>query len=248
MGIIRVRPTISATFALLAVLAGAGPSLVMAATADAAERLAMMEIIEAHMQRTEAVDGALAPSVREAMLAVPRHEFVPFESRRWAYADRPLPIEHGQTISQPFIVALMTHLLNVESGDRVLEIGTGSGYQAAVLAALGVETYSIEIVPPLGETAKVRLGALDYAVTTRIGDGYYGWEAAAPFDGIVVTAAASQIPPPLIDQLALGGVMVIPVGAPFTVQRLMLVRRDGDGLVSSQMIIPVRFVPLTGGH
>jgi protein-L-isoaspartate(D-aspartate) O-methyltransferase len=172
---------------------------------------------------------------------------VPEGVRPQAYADRPLPIGYGQTISQPFIVALMTDLLRVGPNDVVLEIGTGSGYQAAVLARLAREVHTIEIIPPLAEAAAQRLQRLGYAnVATRLGDGYYGWREAAPFDANIVTAAASQIPPPLIQQLKPGGRMVIPVGAPFALQHLVLVDLDGDGKVRTRQLLPVKFVPLTG--
>jgi protein-L-isoaspartate(D-aspartate) O-methyltransferase len=180
---------------------------------------------------------------------VPRHRFVDMSLRNKAYENRPLPIGYGQTISQPYIVAIMTDLLNPQAHDRVLEVGTGSGYQAAVLAELVDEVYSIEIIKPLGERAAKRLKRLGYKnARVRIGDGYYGWEAHAPFDAIVVTAAASHIPPPLIAQLKMGGRMMIPVGSSFLVQQLLLVEKDKQGRVSSRQILPVAFVPLTGKH
>lgn len=187
--------------------------------------------------------------VLAALATVPRERFVPAPQRPYAYLDQPLPIGYGQTISQPFIVALMTDLLRPRPGQRVLEVGTGSGYQAAVLAGLVEKVYSVEIVPPLARQAAERLTALGYAnVQTRLGDGYYGWPEHAPFDGIVVTAAASSIPPPLIAQLKPGGRMLIPVGVPYFTQNLMLVEKREDGRVRSRQILPVRFVPLTGGH
>jgi protein-L-isoaspartate(D-aspartate) O-methyltransferase len=180
---------------------------------------------------------------------VPRHEFVPERLRRQAYANRPLPIGYGQTISQPYIVALMTDLVEPGADDRVLEIGTGSGYQAAVLATLVGEVYTIEIIEPLGLAARARLERLGYDnVEVRLGDGYYGWPERAPFDAIVVTAAASHVPPPLIQQLKPGGRMVIPVGSRFLVQQLVLVTKDADGRVTTRQLLPVRFVPLTGEH
>ena len=188
-------------------------------------------------------------AVMAAIDRVPRHEFVPEDVQTAAYANRPLPIGHGQTISQPYIVALMTHLLGVEPGRRALEIGTGSGYQAAVLAELGADVHTIEIIEPLAEQSTRRLARLGYdRVRTRLGDGYYGWPDAAPFGAIIVTAAAAHVPPPLVEQLAPGGVLVIPVGEPFSVQLLLLVRKRGNGEVSVRQILPVRFVPLTGGH
>ena len=187
--------------------------------------------------------------VLEAMQRVPRHAFVPASERPHAYENRPLPIGHGQTISQPYIVALMTELAAPGPGDRILEIGTGSGYQAAVLALLAGEVYSIEIIEPLAAQAAQRLRAPTYAnVRTRVGDGYYGWKEAGPFDAIVVTAAAGNVPPPLIAQLKPGGRMVIPVGASFFTQQLLLVTKDTRGRVRTRSLLPVRFVPLTGDH
>jgi protein-L-isoaspartate(D-aspartate) O-methyltransferase len=182
-----------------------------------------------------------------AMEAVPRHEFVPESYRSYAYHDGPLPIGYGQTISQPYIVALMTELANLSKGMKALEIGTGSGYQAAVLAQIIDSVYTVEIVKELGESARERLTRLGYQkVETKIGDGYFGWEEHAPFDAIIVTAAAEHIPPPLIKQLKDGGRMVIPVGHPYFTQNLILVEKK-EGKVTSRDIIPVRFVPLTGG-
>ncbi len=192
---------------------------------------------------------ALDPRVMDAMAKVPRHEFVPFLQKSYAYQNRPLPIGHGQTISQPYIVAIMTDLLKPKPDHRVLEIGTGSGYQAAILSEVVAEVYTIEIISALGEDAEERFKKLHYRnIQSRIGDGYYGWEDVAPFDGIVVTAAASHVPPPLIQQLKPGGRMVIPVGSPFLVQHLVVVEKHPDGKVTSKQILPVRFVPLTGGH
>jgi protein-L-isoaspartate(D-aspartate) O-methyltransferase len=177
---------------------------------------------------------------------VPRHAFVPAAQRASAYENRPLPIGYGQTISQPYIVALMTSLAKPRQGQKILEIGTGSGYQAAVLAEAGAQVHSIEIIEPLGRTAARRLRAQGYRnVHTRIGDGYYGWREHAPFDAIVVTAAASSVPPPLIAQLRPGGRMVIPVGGSFFTQTLMLIEKQADGRVRSRQLMPVRFVPLT---
>lgn len=191
----------------------------------------------------------LGPSVLKAMETVPRHEFVPPEQRRFAYQNRPLPIGHGQTISQPYIVAIMTELLDLEASDKVLEIGTGSGYQAAVLAALVKNVFSIEIIEPLGKAAAARLNDLGFNnVEVRLGDGYYGWEEHAPFDAIIVTAAASHIPPPLIKQLKPGGRMLIPVGSRFMVQELLMLKKNDQGEVTTRQILPVRFVPLTGQH
>ncbi len=191
----------------------------------------------------------ISERVLDVMSAVPRHAFVPDDVRANAYEDRPLPIGFGQTISQPYIVALMTDLLEAKAGSVVLEVGTGSGYQAAVLAPLAARVFTIEIVPQLAARAGDRLAKLGYDnVCVRAGDGYYGWQDEAPFDGIIVTAAASHIPPPLIAQLRTGGRMVIPVGGPFFVQQLMLVEKGADGTVTSRQLLPVRFVPLTGGR
>jgi len=187
--------------------------------------------------------------VLQAMMRVERHEFVPAAARAQAYRNHPLPIGYGQTISQPYIVALMTDLLQLDPDDVVLEVGTGSGYQAAVLAELAGTVYSIEIVEPLAEQVKQRLARLGYDnVSTKLGDGYYGWAEHAPFDSIIVTAAASHVPPPLIEQLKPGGRMVIPVGGHFQIQNLLLIEKDRSGEVRSRQILPVRFVPLTGRH
>jgi len=189
------------------------------------------------------------PRVMAVIAEVPRHEFVPEDQRPFAYENRPLPIGYGQTISQPYIVALMTDLLRPKAEDRVLEIGTGSGYQAAVLAKLVKTVYTIEIIAELGQQAAQRLQRLGYEnVTVRTADGYFGWEEEAPFDGIVVTAAADHIPPPLIRQLKPGGRMVIPVGSRFMVQQLVLVEKDAEGTTTTRQILPVLFVPLTGGR
>lgn len=215
----------------------------------AAERTGMIDVIE-HYARTapEVVEnGRIDARVLDAMRMVPRHQFVPEDVRALAYADRPLPIGFGQTISQPFIVALMTHLLRPSPGDRMLEVGTGSGYQAAVLSPLVARVHTIEIVPELGERAAKVLQRFGYDnVEARVGDGYYGWPEAAPFDGIVVTAAASHVPPPLVRQLKPGGRMVIPIGGPFAAQQLMLVEKRPDGELSMRQLLPVRFVPFTG--
>lgn len=183
--------------------------------------------------------------VLEAMRKVPRHEFVPEEQRGYAYEDGPLPIGHGQTISQPYIVAFMSEALDPQPGQRVLEVGTGSGYQAAVLAAMGVEVYSVEIVQPLGEQAAEVLKRLGYErVHVRVGDGYLGWPEAAPFDAIIVTCAPDHVPAPLVEQLREGGRMIIPVGGR-GVQELQLLEKTDGGLRRSG-VLPVRFVPMTG--
>lgn len=190
--------------------------------------------------------GVTDKRVLAAMRKVPRHHFVPPEMRRFAYADGPLPIGHGQTISQPFIVAFMTAALELKGSERVLEIGTGSGYQAAVFGELVKEVYTIEIVKPLGEQAAKALAKAGYAnVKTRIGDGYRGWPEAAPFDAIMVTCAPDDIPKPLIDQLAEGGRMIIPVGGRGDVQELVLLVKKA-GKIERKNVLPVRFVPMTG--
>jgi protein-L-isoaspartate(D-aspartate) O-methyltransferase len=183
--------------------------------------------------------------VLAAMRAVPRHEFVPAELRDRAYDDRPLPIGHGQTISQPYIVAFMTEALRVQPTDRVLEIGTGSGYQAAVLGKLAAKVYSIEIVEPLAERARADLARLGFTnVHVRAGDGYRGWPEAAPFDAVVVTCAPEHVPQPLVEQLQEGGRMIIPVGYAYG-QRLYLVEKRA-GKVEQRAVLPVMFVPMTG--
>jgi protein-L-isoaspartate(D-aspartate) O-methyltransferase len=190
--------------------------------------------------------GVDDPGVLEAMRSVPRHLFVPPSLQNQAYYDNPLPIGEGQTISQPYIVALMTELLRPAPGQRVLEIGTGSGYQAAVLSALVAEVYTIEIKEPLFREASARLRELGYRnVHTRHGDGYYGWEEAGPFDGILITAAVDHVPPPLLRQLVDGGRMVLPLGHPFSYQNLVLVTRSGDDY-TLQQVTGVLFVPMTG--
>ena len=222
---------------------------VLAAQDEAAQRARLVEIIEDDVAATRRQLGRaeLDARVLKAIGAVPRHEFVPDDQRPYAYQNRPLAIGHGQTISQPYIVAIMTDLIEPKAEHRVLEIGTGSAYQAAVLAELVDRVYSVEIVPPLGEQARRRLDRLGYDnVVTRIGDGYEGWEEHAPFDAIIVTAAAGHVPPPLIRQLKPGGKLIIPVGRPFATQQLTLLSKSDDGEVTSRQILPVAFVPLTG--
>ena len=218
-----------------------GRAAVRAAPADgrAAERSAM---VATQIERR----GVTDPRVLDAMRRVPREAFVPDAAASLAYADRPLPIGYGQTISQPYIVALMTELARIEPGARVLEVGTGSGYQAAVLAHMGADVYSIEIVEPLAREASERLARLGYAVHVRAGDGYRGWPEAAPFDAIIVTAAPGHIPEPLEAELRVGGRLVIPVGpGGLGQQRLMVVTRTAEGF-DEKAVIPVRFVPMTG--
>ncbi|HUS46242.1 MAG TPA: protein-L-isoaspartate(D-aspartate) O-methyltransferase [Phycisphaerae bacterium] len=202
-----------------------------------AERDKMVRVIRAY--------GLADQAVLDAMAAVPRHKFVLAKHQSHAHDDTPLPIGYGQTISQPYIVAEMTRRLKLTKDSRVLEIGTGSGYQAAVLTEFTPQVYTIEIIKPLADSARRRLKGLGYTVVkVRHADGYYGWAEEAPFDAIIVTCAAGQIPPPLIKQLARGGRMVIPVGGPFATQTLMLVEKDEEGKVRSRSLMGVRFVPL----
>ena len=241
------RLTVRLKSTLLAVWLLALFPLPAAADGYEAERAALIDEVRryARMDRPSGIDE----KVLQAMMRVERHEFVPPNTRGDAYANHPLPIGHGQTLSQPDIVALMPDLLRLSSGDAVLEVGTGSGYPAAVLAELVKRVYSIEIVEPLAVQVKERLARLEYDnIETRLGDGYFGWPEHAPFDAIIVTAAAGHVPPPLIQQLRPGGRMVIPVGGPFQVQYLLLVEKDEQGEVSSRQVTAVRFVPLTGGH
>lgn len=234
-------------------MASIGAVVALSATAQdfAEERRDMVSEIRAIAAYIGPVGGSsgIDGRVLDVMENLPRHLFVPEERRRHAYEDRPLPIGHGQTISQPYIVALMSDLLDLDGDETVLEVGTGSGYQAAILGRLAAHAYTIEIVPPLAQKAGALLDNLGYdTVTGRQGDGYFGWKEHAPFDAIIVTAAASHIPAPLIRQLKAGGVMIIPVGNPFLTQSLMLVRKEDDGSVKTRHLLPVRFVPLTGEH
>ncbi len=229
------------------------PGLASATSEDeyAERRQTLIRVIESDVRETSRYldKEELDPRVMEALERVRRHEFVPEDLRGSAYYNRPLPIGHGQTISQPYIVAIMTDMLKPQPGDVVLELGTGSGYQAAVLAELVSRVYTMEIIDPLGKQAKERLRRLGYDnVQVRVADGYYGWPQHAPFDGIVVTAAASHIPPALIKQLRAGARMVIPVGSPFLTQQLLLVEKTQAGEIVTRQVLPVRFVPLTGGH
>ncbi len=206
--------------------------------------------LEARERLAEEVarDGIRDSATLAAIRSVPRHEFVPPDQRVYAYLNTPLPIGQGQTISQPSVVALMTELIQPHNGQRVLEVGTGSGYQAAVLAEAGCRVWTIEIFEALASEAKQRLARLGYSgVQVRHGDGYLGWPEAAPFQAVLVTAAADSIPQPLLDQLAPGGRLVMPVGDPQTHQDLVLVEKDSLGRVASRRLIPVRFVPLLRG-
>jgi protein-L-isoaspartate(D-aspartate) O-methyltransferase len=191
--------------------------------------------------------AALTKQVFQAIKQVPRHEFVPAALQHQAYANHPLPIGHGQTISQPYIVALMTELIQPEAEDMVLEIGTGSGYQAAILSRLVKQVYSLEIVETLAEQARERLARLGYEnVEVRTGNGHFGWPEHAPYDSILVTAAAPQIPPALIEQLKPGGTLVIPVGNAFSGQELRVVTKDAQGQIEQRTALPVIFVPMIG--
>jgi protein-L-isoaspartate(D-aspartate) O-methyltransferase len=222
----------------------AGPTVVSTAAEADTFAHARQQMVETQIRER----GVSDPAVLAAMERVPRHLFVPSEWLSEAYADHPLPIGYGQTISQPYIVAWMTELLGLAPGARVLEVGTGSGYQAAILGEMGLEVYSIEIVEPLATQATARLAEMGLSnVTVRQADGYYGWPEQAPFDAIIVTCAPDHIPPPLVAQLADGGRMVLPVGPPGGYQSLWLVEKRGDQVQTSNLG-GVRFVPLTGEH
>jgi protein-L-isoaspartate(D-aspartate) O-methyltransferase len=215
-----------------------------------ARRARMIEEVDAMYAATRAETGlgAMSPAVRAALSRVERHRFVPESQRAAAYRNHPLPIGAGQTISQPYIVALSTDLVRPRPGHTVLEIGTGSGYQAAVLAETVAQVYSIELIASLGKEAAQRLRTLGYAnVEVRIGDGYAGWPEKSPFDGIVVTAAAPRVPQALVEQLKPGGRLVIPVGSSHGVQELLVLTKRADGGVDERRVLPVRFVPLVPG-
>jgi protein-L-isoaspartate(D-aspartate) O-methyltransferase len=213
-----------------------------------AQRNALANEIAREVRETRNYTGIsrLDAAVMDAVRTVPRHEFVPAQLREFAYANRPLPIGDGQTISQPYIVALMTDLAEVGPGSTVLEVGTGSGYQAAVLAEIVSHVYTIEIIGALGRRAAGTLERLGYDnVTVRIGDGYRGWPEQAPFDAIVVTAAPTAVPPPLIEQLKIGGKLVVPVGPEGRGQSLQVLEKQSDGEITTTEVLPVRFVPFT---
>ena len=216
----------------------------------AAQRARLVAEVDATYAATRADTGlaAMSPRVRAALGKVERHRFVPAAQQALAYRNHPLPIGNGQTISQPYIVALSTDLVAPAPGQRVLEIGTGSGYQAAVLAEIVATVYSIELIPALGKEAAQRLKTLGYSnVEVRIGDGYAGWPERAPFDAIVVTAAAPKVPEALVEQLNPGGRMVIPVGGSQEAQQLVLIVKRADGTVERKSVLAVRFVPLVPG-
>jgi protein-L-isoaspartate(D-aspartate) O-methyltransferase len=223
----------------------------LASAGATVEHADMLEAIRSSVLRTAEYTGKteLSERVMQQMATVPRHEFVIPEQQSRAYLNTPLPIAHGQTISQPLIVALMTDFLDPQPNHIILEVGTGSGYQAAILAGLVSQVYSIEIIPELAKSADQVLRRLGYRnVEVRAGDGYLGWPEHAPFDGIVVTAAADRVPPPLLEQLKPGGKLVIPIESPGGHQELLVIEKMPDGSSSSRSVLPVRFVPLTGEH
>ena len=237
------RPISLLSLAAVLIFTAMSASHVGADSEEARYRERRRQMVENQLEPRSITD----PQVLEAMRTVPRHRFVPEKQRNRAYHDRPLPIGFGQTISQPYIVAYMTEVLQIEGGDKVLEVGTGSGYQAAVLAEISRKVYSIEIIDELAAGAEEHLEEAGYGyVRTKNGDGYYGWEEYAPFDAIIVTAAAGHIPPPLISQLKEGGRMIIPVGGVYEPQSLMLVKKTSDGEVRTERLLTVRFVPMTG--
>ena len=235
---------------VLLVLLSASSRLDAADSYDKARQALLEEITQDVRDSAQYLNRrALDERVMRALATVPRHEFVPATERASAYQNRPLSIGFGQTISQPYIVAIMTDLVEPRPDCRAFELGTGSGYQAAILSELCENVYTVEIVEPLGIAARTRLRRLGHEnVEVRIGDGYYGWAEHAPFDVIVVTAAASHIPPPLIEQLKPGGHMILPVGTRFTAQQLVLVSKAPDGHLTTRQILPVVFVPLTGAY
>ena len=242
-----IKLFIIGVFAQLALLPGG----LVVADEYTQQRQQMVTVIEddVHIAEKYINKESFNEIVMQAMNTVPRHEFVPENMRSMAYENRPLPIGFGQTISQPYIVALMTDLLQPQPDHHVLEIGTGSGYQAAVLSQLVSQVYSIEIIEELGKSSTQLLTRLAYDnIKTRIADGYNGWPQHAPFDSIIVTAAISHIPPPLVQQLKKGGRMVIPVGTRFQTQYLTLVEKDMQGKITTRQLLPVIFVPFTGGH
>jgi protein-L-isoaspartate(D-aspartate) O-methyltransferase len=253
-GRINLRSTVL-VFAAITTMA-AGVTQLSATDHDAEliyakQRDALVRTIERHVRETSGYLGraTLTPEVVEALRKVPRHEFVPDRLRSQAYEDRPLPIGHEQTISQPYIVAIMTDLLDLEPGCKALDIGTGSGYQAAILAEICDSVWTIEIVEALGLEARARLERLGYEnVAVRIGDGFHGWPEQQPFDAIVVAAVADEEPPPLLEQLKPGGRMIIPIRSGRHGEQLVLVEKHDDGQYTRRKLLPVRFVPLTGDH
>ena len=241
------RLRLEAAFVFLSVLGSAcgSPPGQASGAAAVAQEFTFERAREGMVARQIEARGVTNEGVRRAMREVPRHEFVPSGYEDLAYDDRPLPIGYRQTISQPYVVAVMTELIEPEPRDRVLEVGTGSGYQAAVASEVVAEVYSIELIPELAASAAERLARLGYDnVHVRAGDGYLGWPEHAPFDGILVTAGADHVPQPLIDQLAVGGRMVIPVGDTPGEQVLRVLEKRPDGTIDSRDVVPVRFVPL----
>jgi protein-L-isoaspartate(D-aspartate) O-methyltransferase len=251
--ITHARKTVLITAACFAILgSGLDGTLPLVAAADLPDAFSERQPERTLMVETQLKGWGRKPildaAVLRAMLKVPRHFFVPPDRAALAYRDTPVPIGSGQTISQPYVVALMTQALELKHGMKVLEVGTGSGYQAAILAEITPDVFTIEIIRPLYEAAAHRLKKLGYdSVKVRLGDGYYGWKEFAPFDRIIVTCAALHIPPPLFEQLKPGGKMVIPVGGTFELQRLLLVTKDEGGGRSSKTLELVRFVPLIRG-
>ncbi|MGZ3445918.1 MAG: protein-L-isoaspartate(D-aspartate) O-methyltransferase [Myxococcaceae bacterium] len=236
----RWARSVTAAMLLTAVVGAAAPDAGRPPDPRTAERLQMVE-------RSIASEGIRDPATLQAMRTVPRHEFVPPSLAEAAYQNRPLPIGLGQTISQPYIVAYQTEVIRPREGLKVLEVGTGSGYQAAVLAATGARVYTMEIFAELASSAEQRLQRLGYRATVRHGDGNLGWPDEAPFDAILVTAAASHVPPALIEQLKPGGRMVIPVGSMYGAQNLLQVDKDASGVVRTRILLPVAFVPMLSG-
>lgn len=237
---------------LAVLLAIAGGGLALAASHDfAAERRAMVAAIQLHVTRSAEMTGV--PRIDERVLAafakVPRHVFVPPPLVDYAYEDTPLPLGHGQNLTQPFLAALMTQVLEIKPGESVFETGTDTGYQAAILVELGARVYSMEIVEPLFDVAK-RIFAQHQAyraINLRLGDGYYGWSAHSPYDAMLIKESAAAVPPPLLAQLKPGGRMIIPLGPPSGPQFLTLVRKDANGAVRENKLLPVRFTPFQGG-
>jgi protein-L-isoaspartate(D-aspartate) O-methyltransferase len=210
------------------------------AFAEDALKSAREKMVAEQIEKMGITDALLLKALR----TVPREEFVPENLREWAYAGTPLPIGYGQTISQPYIVALMTEKIAVQPGAKVLEVGTGSGYQAAILSAMGCRVYTVEIIKKLAQKAEEKLRTLGYEVSVRWGDGYFGWEEQAPFDAVLVTCSVDHIPPPLLAQLKTGGRMVLPVGPPWSIQSLWVVHKTEEGIFTEDLGA-VQFVPLT---
>lgn len=238
-----------ASLALAAALLLSAAGAAVAAFADA--RSQMVQQVSKRTQATAQVTGVteIAPRILDAMDRVPRHQFVPEKLQRFAYLPTPLPLGHGQNIASPYIVALMTHLADIEDGARVLETGTGAGYQAAVLTELGADVVSVEVIEPIANTARVNLAETGHAdVETHIGDGYYGWPEGAPYDAILVKEALNHVPKPLIAQLKPDGRLVLPLGPLDGRQTLTVVTKTGEGKTERRRVLPVRFSPLQGGQ